>query len=303
VAPLKRYTVGTDDPGERAQALADWSEHAEELRERLEGDLGSPQPRPDWQLPAGRGTPSRPGAWSGEVVAGRAEGAWTFSRPGVVTREETYAHGRRHGPATRWHVVEDRRPDSDADDLEDDPFVYRQGHVEREGAYVDGAAHGVFRFLDKSGWLLQEGPYEHGWPQGRWTVHPAATRGVAEPASVDYDSGVPAGWSIPPTAFDSVQLRQRKLSANPHAPCPRQQPGHGQAGTKIAWRLVTQACGRAQCREHEVYTDLGDGDPQSELPLNGRDGNLTHTSPWAIRPEPALETSVTDRGPEPGRSG
>jgi hypothetical protein len=45
--------------------------------------------------------------------------------------------------------------------------VYRQGHVEREGAYVDGAAHGAIRFIDESGRLLQEGPYEHGWPQGR----------------------------------------------------------------------------------------------------------------------------------------
>lgn len=216
VEPLQRYTAGETDPAQRAVLVDDWSEHAMELWSSIEGDLLRPQPRPDWSRP-GPGdpdSPQEPSPWSGEVVAGRPQGLWTCSRDGVVVRAESYVQGRRHGPATRWHVDTELRPDADDDavdadaddDLDADPFVYRQGHVEREGTYVDGAAHGVFRFFDDRGRLLQEGSYEHGWPQGRWTVHPAAARGLVEPAYVEYDAGVPVSWSIPPLAFDCVEL-------------------------------------------------------------------------------------------------
>ncbi|WP_370378042.1 toxin-antitoxin system YwqK family antitoxin [Catenulispora sp. GAS73] len=142
VAPLRKFTAGAADPAQRAQLIDEWREKGASQWSSIEGDLGLPEPRPDW------------------------------------------------GPATRWH----------------DSSIDQQGHLEREGAYVDGAAHGLFRFFDERGSLLQEGEYEYGWPQGRWTVHPAATVGLAEAAHVEYDQGVPVDWSVPPLAFDTVRL-------------------------------------------------------------------------------------------------
>jgi hypothetical protein len=209
LAPLKQSTLA--DPAQRAGSDAALAGQAEELWQIIDSDLPPPQPRPGWVQP-GDGTESGTDGWHGELAGGRAHGEWTRSRHGVVVCRETYAGGLRHGRATWWHLAEGVADDwRDRDRFDDDMFTYSQGPVEREGTFVRGAAHGHFRFCNDRGDLLQEGGYEHGWPHGTWQVYPEATTGIGEPASVEYDAGVPVRWTIPPLAFRSVLLRR----ANP----------------------------------------------------------------------------------------
>jgi hypothetical protein len=203
---LLRRLDEEDGPGVRAEKRDQITANARKHWEFIERDLRPPQPRPDWTRPGGpTAAPSGEG-WHGEVVGGRSHGVWTRYYRGAVTREETYVNGVRHGPVTWWHLFWDIDEDRSDGDL--DPVVWERGHLAREGQFADGAAHGPFRFFDEHGQLQQEGSYEHGWPQGTWTVYPAATRGLAEPATVEHEAGVPVRWSIPPLAFDSVALRR-----------------------------------------------------------------------------------------------
>jgi hypothetical protein len=193
-----------------------------ELWDLVRDDLPLPQPRPTWDHP-GEG-------WTGESVAGRPHGRWTMTSDGVVVREEHYRNGLRHGPAVRWHL-EDRIKEEFASFSHeqlmaiDDWCESVQGAVERVGTFVDGAAHGEFRFFDTKGRLLQEGRYEHGWPEGRWTVHPEAARGLADTASVEYRAGIPVSWTIPPFAFHAVSVKHGDAPATTLATLARDADG------------------------------------------------------------------------------
>jgi hypothetical protein len=213
---------------------------AAKLWDRIEGDLPLPQPRPTWEHPGED--------WTGESVAGRPHGRWTMTWDGVVVREEHYRDGLRHGHATRWHL-EDELMEEFASlsreqllAIDDDPFQWVQGAVERVGTFVDGAAHGEFQFFDSKGRLLQEGRYEHGWPEGRWTVHPEAARGLAEAASVEYSNGLAVSWTIPPLAFDAVRVERDDAPATTLAALARDADG-----------VILVDC--AQTSEHDLAED------------------------------------------------
>ncbi len=206
LASLGSVQIGDDaDPSTMAIRL---SESAIALWNATEYDLpSSPRPRPDWTRHLFHENSVE--KWLGERKAGRPEGVWTLWRNGVVVREETYLQGRRHGPITWWHQEVDFLGDptnAAAAGSDDDEFAYRQGSPSRRGCFVDGAAHGHFEFFDERGRLLQEGNYEHGWPEGRWVVYPIAPRGVVGESVVDYRAGVPVSWSIAPLAFHCVAL-------------------------------------------------------------------------------------------------
>jgi hypothetical protein len=154
---------------------------------RIEGDLPRPEPPPEWEPPI-------------------REGTWTRSRNRVIEREEEYRNGARHGRLRWWDVVEELPPGSDLSDpfAVDLPFSYRQGALIREGTFVDGAAHGEFRFYTEQGKPTYEVEFQRGFPTGICTVHPEATGGLCEPATIEYEDGLPTSWSIPPYAYTSV---------------------------------------------------------------------------------------------------
>jgi hypothetical protein len=225
-------------------------QQAADLWQRIKEDLPSPQPRPAWDSPG----PD----WTGELVAGRPHGRWTMTSDGVVTREEHYRDGRRHGPTTRWHLKDEVKQEYAAlsreqlMEIDDDWLESVQGAVERTGMFADGAAHGEFQFFDAKGRPLQEGRYAHGWPEGRWTVHPEAATGLAEAASVDYAAGIPVSWTIPPLAFDSVRVERDGAPATTLA---------GTVDGPIAGVIVVNC---AQTSEHDLAGD--DARDLAELP-------------------------------------
>ncbi|GIJ50938.1 hypothetical protein Val02_78240 [Virgisporangium aliadipatigenens] len=208
IEPLEDLLAGmaADDDEFEPDEIAKLTDQAAVLWERLREDLPPAQPRPAW---------AHPGAdWTGTSVAGVPTGRWTMTRDGVVVREEHYRNGLRHGPVTRWHPAERIKKEfaslsrEQLMAIDEDWLESVQGAVERVGTFVDGAAHGEFRFFDNKGRPLQEGRYEHGWPEGRWTVHPEAAVGLADTASVEYSAGIPVSWTIPPLAFDSVPVNR-----------------------------------------------------------------------------------------------
>jgi hypothetical protein len=158
----------------------------DELWRSIEGDLPKPEPPPTWAPPI-------------------RDGTWTISRNGVTNREEEYRNGVRHGRLRWWDVVEELPPETDVSDVAgDSSFSYRQGALIREGTFVDGAAHGEFRFYTEQGKVTYEVEFQRGFPAGVCTVHPEATSGLCEPATIHYDDGLPTSWSIPPYAYTSV---------------------------------------------------------------------------------------------------
>ncbi|HUJ58618.1 MAG TPA: hypothetical protein VLX92_09000 [Kofleriaceae bacterium] len=161
----------------------------------------SPGRDPDelWEIIAGDlppGEPARP------VAPPLRDGVWRRERGGVIDREETYRDGLRDGPL-RWWSVDDYLPPG-ADPMTE-PEV-RRGAVMREGTFVRGFAHGDFRFCDDLGRPTHEVRFERGWPVGRCTAYPEGTSGLCEPASIDYELGVPVRWTIPPLAHASVAV-------------------------------------------------------------------------------------------------
>ncbi|WP_285689433.1 hypothetical protein [Actinoplanes sp. NBRC 103695] len=226
------------------------TQQAADLWEGIESDLPDAQPRPSWDHPGEE--------WSGELVAGRPHGRWTMTNAGVVVREEHYRNGLRHGPTTRWHLEDQVKQQyaslsmEQLEEIDDDWLESVRGAVERVGVFVDGAAHGEFRFFDKKGRPLQEGRYVRGWPEGRWTVHPEAARGLADAASVEYSAGIPVSWTIPPLAFDAVQVERGDAPAGPLASL-----------ASAASGVILVDC--AQTSEH----DLAEGDAQDLAGLPG----------------------------------
>lgn len=240
--------IANDNDVEPAQ-IEKLTGQAAELWDRIAGDLPLPEPRPTWE---------RPGEdWTGELVAGRPHGRWTMTWDGVVVREEHYRDGLRHGPTTRWHLEEEFKEEfaslsrEELLAIDDDPFESVQGAVERVGTFVDGAAHGEFRFFDSKGRPLQEGRYEHGWPEGRWTVHPEAARGLAEAASVEYSNGVPVSWTIPQFAFHAVSVKHGDAPATTLATLARDADG-----------VIVVNC--SETSEHDLAED--DARELAELP-------------------------------------
>jgi len=160
----------------------------EQLWAAIEGDLRAPQPAPSWAAPVQDGTYER-------IVEG------------VVTREEQYRGGKRHGTLRWWTLVDDFG-DVDLDAIEDVPEpIVKRGPLVREGVFVDGFAHGPFRFFDENGALTHEVAFERGWPTGTCIVHPRGS-GLAEDATIEYRDGIPQRFTIPPFAYASVKLER-----------------------------------------------------------------------------------------------
>lgn len=251
IEPLENLLASmvADDDEFAPDEIAKLTDQAVALWERIREDLPLAQPRPAW---------THPGAdWTGELVAGVPHGRWTMAWDGVVVREEHYRNGLRHGPATRWHPEDQVKKEfaslssEQLMDVDDDWLESVQGAVERVGTFVDGAAHGEFRFFDNKGRPLQEGRYERGWPEGRWTIHPEAAIGLADTASVEYSAGIPVSWTIPAFAFDSVSVKRGDAPAATLAVLARDADG-----------VIVVDC--SQTSEHDLAED--DARELAELP-------------------------------------
>ncbi|GAB3855342.1 hypothetical protein ACFPIJ_59865 [Dactylosporangium cerinum] len=158
---------------------------------------------------------------------------WAYSEGGLLvegewgTVEDWLAEHLPHAapdPDLWARIAADLRPPQPAPSWDlstaDGAVVFPAEEYEHggwEGGFAAGFAHGPFRFTDDSGAPTQEGAYEHGWPSGRWTVHPLRGSGRLAAATVDYAAGVPVAWTIPPLAFDTVPLRRSSGPAEPLA--------------------------------------------------------------------------------------
>jgi hypothetical protein len=164
-------------------------EDAEELWESVRRDLPKAEPPPTWTPPI-------------------VDGTYRRTTEGVVDREEAYRDGRRHGKLTWWHLIDELPQGLSEEELmsPDVEITVRQGPVVRSGTYVDGAAHGEFRFFDDRGRPTYEVVFERGYPSGTCVVFPEAALGLCEQATIRYDAGVPVEWSIPEFGYSSVKL-------------------------------------------------------------------------------------------------
>jgi len=158
----------------------------EELWHMIEGDLPNAEPPLSLEPPI-------------------IDGTWTHATEGVVDRQEEYQRGKRHGSLTWWHVLEELPADTDISEG-DFEFTYRQGPIIREGRFEAGAAHGPFRFFTERGKPSYEADFVRGFPSGECIVHPEATLGICEPATIRYEAGVPIAWTVPEYAYSSVRL-------------------------------------------------------------------------------------------------
>lgn len=140
-----------------------------------------------------------------EEPASIADGT-RVSRRDQLEHEECYRGGLRHGSARAWSLEE-----GDEEDDEGAPLLRRTA-LRREGQFVAGFAEGPFRFYDEVGRPTHELTYVRGFPHGRSLVHPAATRGLCDAATVEYVEGVPVSYAIPAYAASVVPL------ARPDAP-------------------------------------------------------------------------------------
>lgn len=152
---------------------------AQEEWDRIEGDLleGAPPDEP----------------------ASIADGTRVSRRDGLE-HEERHRGGLRHGSARAWNLEDD-----EGEDEQGAPLL-RRGALCREGRFAEGFAEGPFRFYDAVGRPAQEVTYVRGFPHGRAIVHPEATRGLCDAATVEYVDGVPVSYTIPPYAAAVVPL-------------------------------------------------------------------------------------------------
>lgn len=170
-------------------ATADTNVDAHEMWETIEGDLPAPS--------------------SATVGARVPDGIRTRTTRGIVDREEQYVDGVRHG-TQRWWSLLDHWP---ANAKPTDEPTFTQGPLVREGVFERGFAHGPFRFFNEHGQLTHEVEFVHGWPSGRCIVHPESTMGICEPATIDYDDGIPSSWSIPALAYTNARLDRANAPA------------------------------------------------------------------------------------------